>query len=53
MHTVKTIKSAKTVEEFIAEFSIEGQFSLQFATTTELATIIPQYICLSLLRQEI
>lgn len=41
MRTVKTIKSAKTVEEFIEEFSIEEQFSLQFATTTELATIIP------------
>lgn len=52
MHTVKTIKSAKTVEGFIEEFSIEGQFPLQFATTTELPTIILLYICLSLLRQE-
>lgn len=53
MRTVRTIKSAKTVEEFIEEFSIEEQFSLQFTTTTKLATIIPQYICLSLLRQQI
>lgn len=53
MRTVKTIKSVKTVEEFIEEFSIEEQFLLQFATTTELATIIPQYIRLSLLRQQI